>query len=141
MPALLLKTEPSTYSFADLERDRRTAWTGVSNAAALGFLRTVRAGDELFIYHTGDDKHIAGLAKALGTPYADPDRPGTNARGELAFPVIDIAPVKSAKTPLALASMKSDARFAGFELLRQPRLSVVPVPAELAKLIRTLSGL
>ena len=66
MATFLLKTEPSEYSFADLQRDKSTLWTGVSNAAALIHLRSICKGDELFIYHTGDEKAIVGLARAAG---------------------------------------------------------------------------
>jgi predicted RNA-binding protein with PUA-like domain len=141
MATLLLKTEPGEYSFDDLVRDKRTAWSGISNPGALITLRTARRGDEAFIYHTGDDRAIVGLAKIVGPPTEDPKRPGKTPDGLPKFAVVEIAPVKKARTPLTLAAMKGDARFAGFALLRQGRLSVVPVPAELVGIIKELCGL
>jgi predicted RNA-binding protein with PUA-like domain len=141
MTAFLFKTEPTVYSFADLQRDKRTTWDGITNPAALKFLRTATKGDTAFIYHTGDEKQIVGLARILGAAYEDPKQPGTTAAGEPKFAVLDIAPVKAAKTPLTLETMKADPRFKGFELLRQPRLSVLPVPAEIEALIAKLTGL
>ena len=141
MPFFLLKTEPSTYSFSDLQRDKKTTWDGITNPAALKFLRTARKGDSAFIYHTGDERQIVGLAKILGSAYEDPKQPGKTAAGEPKFAVLDLAAAKAAKTPLTLDAMKTDARFKGFELLRQPRLSVVPVPDELGELIEKLTGL
>jgi predicted RNA-binding protein with PUA-like domain len=141
MPSLLLKTEPSTYSFADLQRDKKTTWGGITNNAALLHLRTGRKGDTAFIYHTGDEKQIVGLAKVLTTAYEDPKNPGKTPAGEPKFAVVDLAPVKAAKTPLSLAAMKADPRFKNFELLRQSRLSVVPVPEDIVDLIKTLTGL
>ena len=128
MAMFLLKTEPDTYSFADLVREKKTAWSGVSNPTALIHLRSVCAGNECFIYHTGDEKSIVGLARALGKPYEDPARPGEAPTGKPKFAVVDLAPVKAAKTLLSLATMRSDARFAEFILLKQSRLSVMPVP-------------
>jgi predicted RNA-binding protein with PUA-like domain len=141
MPTFLFKTEPDSYSFADLEREKRTAWTGVSNPAALNALRSARKGDQAFIYHTGDEKAVVGLAEILSDPYEDPDRPGATADGRVKFPIVDIKPVRAAKTPLTLAAMKQDASFAGFELVRLPRLSVMTVPGPLDKLIRKHTGI
>ncbi len=141
MPALLLKSEPSTYSFADLQRDKRTTWDGITNNAALKFLRTARKGDAAFFYHSGDERQIVGLVRILGPVYEDPKKPGKTPAGEPKFAVLDLAPVKAAKSPLTLETMKADARFKNFELLRQSRLSVVPVPDSLDALIRELTGL
>lgn len=141
MPAFLLKTEPSTYSFADLQCDKRTTWDGITSNAALKFLRTARKGDTAFIYHSGDEKQIVGLATILGPAHEDPNNPGKTAAGEPKFAVLDIAPVKAAKKALSLDAMKSDPRFKSFELLRQPRLSVVPVPDDIAAVIAKLTGL
>jgi len=137
----LLKTEPSEYSFDDLRREKRCVWSGVSNPAALIALRSIKKGDLAFIYHTGDEKAVVGLARALSAAYQDPDRPGLNDRGEPKFAVVDLAPVKAARTPLTLAAMKADKRFADFALLKQSRLSAMPVPADLAALIRASTGL
>lgn len=141
MATFLLKTEPGTYSFADLVREKRTAWSGVSNPAALIALRSIRKGDEAFIYHTGDEKAVVGLARVRSDPYEDPERPGVNKEGLPKFAVVDIEPVRPAKTALTLGEMKGDARFKDFELLRLSRLSVMPVPGPIDKLIRKLTGI
>ncbi|GMV24862.1 MAG: hypothetical protein AMXMBFR58_08930 [Phycisphaerae bacterium] len=141
MATFLFKTEPSEYSFDDLVRDKRTAWTGISNAAALGHLRTAAVGDEVFIYHTGDEKQIVGLAKVVKKPYEDPEQPGRNDKGQPRFAVVDIAPVRAVKTPVTLAQIKADKRFAELGLVKQSRLSVMPVPAALDNAIRSLAGL
>ncbi len=141
MAMFLLKTEPGTYSFADLVREKKTVWSGVSNPGALIHLRSIHPGDECLIYHTGDEKAIVGLARVIGKPYEDPAKPGKSPTGEPKFAVVDLAPVKGVKTPLSLASMRADARFADFVLLKQSRLSVMPVPPALAKIIRSLTGL
>jgi predicted RNA-binding protein with PUA-like domain len=117
----LLKTEPSTYAWADLVRERRATWDGVANPSALGHLRAMRKGDEAFIYHTGDEKAIIGIARVASEPYADP---------KLADPkrvVVDLEPVRALKHPVTLASVKADKRFADFALVRISRLSVMPV--------------
>jgi predicted RNA-binding protein with PUA-like domain len=141
MAMYLVKTEPSEYSFDDLTREKRAAWTGVSNAAALGHLRAMTMGDEVFVYHTGDEKLIVGLAKVARSAYEDPKQPGKNDRGEPKFAVVDLTPVKAAKAPLTLAAIKADRRFASFALVKQSRLSVMPVPDDLGDLIRTMTGL
>jgi predicted RNA-binding protein with PUA-like domain len=141
MPTLLLKTEPGEYSFDGLVRDTKTAWTGVSNPGALINLRSARKGDEVFIYHTGDERSIVGLAKVVSDPYEDPKRKGLAPDGRPKFAVIDLAPVRKGKTSLRLAEMKADKRFAAFALLKQSRLSVVPVPAAIEKIIRSLCSL
>lgn len=141
MTTLLLKTEPADYSFDDLVHDKTTVWDGVTNNAALANLRRARKGHGAFIYHTGDERAIVGLARIAGDPYEDPARPGLNKAGEPKFAVVGIRAVKKAKSPLSLGAMKGDERFAGFTLLRQPRLSVMPVPPEIDALIRELTGL
>lgn len=140
MPCFLLKTEPSEYAYADLEREGAGVWTGVSNPAARIALRSIRRGDRAFIYHTGDERAIVGLAKVTRGAYADPGRPGLNDRGEPAYPVIDLAPWKTATTPLTLAALKADDTFRGFALVTRGRLSVMPVPADLAARIEALCG-
>lgn len=141
MGTFLLKTEPGTYSYADLVRDKRTCWNGVSNAAALINIRAMRKGDECFIYHTGDEKSIVGLASVTRDAYEDPKQPGTNAVGQPKFAVVDLIPLRAAKSPVSLSSIKADARFAEFVLVKQSRLSVMPVPAALDKLLRSMAGL
>ena len=120
----LFKTEPSTYSWADLERDRRTVWDGVKNALALKNLAAVATGDEVLIYHTGDEKAAVGIAKVVRGAYPDPKQ--KDAR----LVVVDLQPVKALARPVALGEMRANRELAGFDLLRLPRLSVMPVSAE-----------
>ena len=127
----LLKTEPSSYSYPDLERDRKTTWDGVSNPVALRNLRAMKQGDECFIYHTGDEKRIVGIAKVAKEAYPDPK--ATDPK----LVVIDLTPVRALKRPVTLAEIKADKRFAGWELVRQPRLSVMPVSADQRKWIES----
>jgi len=120
----LLKTEPSAYSFEQLQRDQRTVWDGVRNPQALKNLARVQQGDHLFVYHTGDVKAVIGIAKALTAGYPDPKQ------NDPKLTVVDLAPVAPLPRPVTLAEIKSDRRFAGWELVRLPRLSVMPVSAE-----------
>lgn len=137
MATLLLKTEPDEYSFADLVRDGRTSWTGVTNAQARAAMRAAAKGDVALIYHTGGEKRIVGLAKLVSGPHADPDAE----EGDDKSVAFDLAPVKAAKTPVTLAQIKGDKRFAAFALVRQSRLSVMSVPDDLAAILREMAGL
>jgi predicted RNA-binding protein with PUA-like domain len=141
MATFLVKTEPGDYSYADLVKDKRTIWSGVKNPAALGHLRAIHKGDEVLIYHTGDEKSVVGLAQAVSDSYEDPKRPGLTDEGSPKFAVVDLKPVRAAKSPLSLAQIKADPRFKDFALVRQGRLSVMPVPADLDRAIRKLAGL
>lgn len=141
MATFILKTEASTYSFDDLVREKQTAWTGVSNPVALGNIRTMKKGDEAYIYHTGDEKAIVGLAQVVKEAYEDPDQPGVNAKGEPKFAIVDLKPLRKVKTQVTLAAVKADKRFAAFPLVTQPRLSVIPVPADLDAALRKMTGL
>ena len=120
----LFKTEPSTYSWAELARDRRTVWDGVKNALALKHLAAVATGDEVLIYHTGNERAAVGIAKVMRGAYPDPKR--KDAR----LVVVDLQPVKALARPVALGEMRANPKLAGFDLLRLPRLSVMPVSAE-----------
>ncbi|MBX3409938.1 MAG: EVE domain-containing protein [Phycisphaeraceae bacterium] len=141
MPTFLFKTEPDEFSYEDLARVTRSPWNGVANPGALAHLRTVRQGDDVLIYHTGKEKAVVGLARAVSAPYEDPERPGVNDAGLPRWAVVDLAPVAKAKKPVPLAQIKADARFAAFPLVTQGRLSVMPVPAVLDKALRALAGL
>jgi len=120
----LLKTEPSTYSFADLQREQCTTWDGVSNPTALRHLRAMKNGDQAFIYHTGDEKSIVGVARIVSNPYQDPNL------NDPKRVVVDLAPVRPLKKPIPLSAVKADGRFADFALVRISRLSVMPVTSE-----------
>lgn len=141
MTTYLLKTEPSVYSYADLARERETVWNGVANPAALANIRAMRPGDEALIYHTGDERAVVGLAKVIGKPIEDPEQLGLTKDGQPKFAVVKLAAAAAGKEPVTLATMKQDERFAGFDLLRLPRLSVMPVPPAMDRLIRKLGGL
>ena len=141
MATWLIKTEPGDYSWDDMVKDKRTAWTGVANNAARMHMRAVKKGDEAFFYHTGDDKAIMGIVKIVSNPYEDPDEPGLNGKGEMKAPLFDVSAGKKAKTPLTLKEVKDDERFKDFELVRQARLSVMPVPPAIEKIIRQKTGL
>lgn len=141
MATFLFKTEPGEFSYTDLVKEKRSCWNGVSNNAALAHMRTAAVGYEVLIYHTGDEKAIVGLAKVVKAAYEDPEQPGKNAKGEPKFAVVDLSPVKAAKTPVTLAEVKADAKFKEFPLVTQGRLSVMPVPAALDKALRSMAGL
>lgn len=117
----LLKTEPTVYSYDDLVKEKKTVWSGVSNNAALKHMRSMKKGDLAFIYHTGDEKAVVGIAGVLSGPYADPGMDDPK------LVVVDLKPKGPLKHPVSLAAIKADPRFAGFELVRIPRLSVMPV--------------
>lgn len=141
MGTFLFKTEPGDFGFDDLKRAGPSVWDGVSNPAALIVLRTCRKGDDVFVYHTGDERAIVGLATITRGAQEDPKRPGLNDRGEPKFAVVTCKAVRAAKPPLTLAEMKSEAAFEGFDLLRLPRLSVMAVPAKIEQAIRRRTGL
>ena len=129
----LLKTEPSTYSWDDLVRDKRTTWDGVTNPVALKNIRSMKKGDLAFIYHTGDEKAVVGVAEVASDPYPDPkDKTGKAT-------VIDLKPKAPLANPVTLATIKADPAFAGFDLIRIGRLSVVSVPEPMWKRIEKLS--
>jgi predicted RNA-binding protein with PUA-like domain len=126
----LLKTEPAAYSFADLERDGATAWDGIANNAALKHLRGARPGDLALVYHTGDERAAVGIAEVTSAPYPDP------AEADVRLVVVDVRPVRRLARPVTLATVKADPFFAGFALVREPRLSVMPVtPAQWRRLL------
>ncbi|HTV06092.1 MAG TPA: EVE domain-containing protein [Acidobacteriaceae bacterium] len=114
--AYLLKTEPSAYSFDDLEREEQTIWDGVTNPAAVKYLRGMKPGDKLVIYHTGDEKAAVGTAKVLTVVVEDPKTPQ-----------VRIEAGKPLKKPRTLAEIKAQKLFANSPLVTQGRLSVVPL--------------
>jgi predicted RNA-binding protein with PUA-like domain len=120
----ILKTDADTYPFDQLARDRRTVWDGVSNALALKHIRSMAKGDQLFIYHSGDDKALVGLARVASDPYPDP-----KARDPRLY-VVDVEAGERLARPVTLAEVKADPAFADLGLVRMSRLSVIPVPAE-----------
>jgi len=124
VPRFLVKTEPSTYSFTDLQRDRRTVWDGVSNPVALKHLATIRKGDTVAVYHTGDEKQVVGLAVAASDAYPDPKLKDAKR------PVVDLEVDRPIPKPVSLAQVKADATLKTSDLARLPRLSVMPLTEE-----------
>lgn len=130
MANFLFKTEPSTYSFADLVRDKSTVWDGISNPVALKHLGTIKKGDSVAIYHTGDEKQVVGLATADSEAFPDP---------KLKNPKRTVVRLKAGKEfvfPVPLSAIRDDALLKTTELVRIPRLSVVPLTdAQFARLL------
>jgi predicted RNA-binding protein with PUA-like domain len=117
----LFKTEPSVYSFQQLEKDKHTVWDGVKNNLALKNLRNIKRGDQILIYHTGDEKAAVGVARALSGAYPDPDKKDPK------LLVVDIEAVKPLPRPVTLAEVKANAKLKNFDLVRLPRLSIMQV--------------
>jgi len=115
----LLKTEPTVYSFADLQRESTTIWDGVTNPVALKNLRGMKAGDRLIVYHTGDEKSAVGSATVVSVDATDPRNPQVKIKAGKPLP-----------QPVTLAEIKADKLFADSPLARQGRLSVVPLTVE-----------
>ena len=129
----ILKTEPSTYSFDRLVKERRAVWDGVTNALALKHIRSMAKGDHACIYHTGDEKALVGLARIVSDPYPDPK--GDDPK----LAVVDIEAGDRLAHPVTLATIKADPAFADLGLVRMSRLSVVPVPADQWKRLLSLA--
>ncbi len=130
----LFKEEPSNYSFDAFAKDRKTVWSGVKNPVAQRNLRSVKKGDSVFYYHTGDEKSVIGIAKAAGDAYPDPADTTGKAH------VVDIVPVKKLNRPVTLKEIKADPFFSDFALVRISRLSVMPVTDAQWKKIEKLGG-
>ena len=120
----LFKTEPSVYSFQQLQKDKKTMWDGVKNNLALKNLKDIKKDDEILIYHTGDEKAAVGVARALGGAYPDPSQ--KNPR----MLVVDIEAVKTLPRPVTLAEVKGNKKLADFDLVRLSRLSIMKVSDE-----------
>jgi predicted RNA-binding protein with PUA-like domain len=120
----LLKTEPTVYSFADLQRDQNTIWDGVTNPAAVKHLREMKPGDHLVIYHTWDEKSAVGTASVISVDASDPKTP-----------LVKIKAGKPIAKPVTLAEMKAHKLFSDSPLVRQGRLSVVPLNKEQQKFL------
>ncbi len=129
----LLKSEPHVYAYADLAREHHTIWDGVNNNLALQHIRTMNKGDLALIYHTGNERQATGIAEVISQPYVDPQL------NDPKRAVVDVKAVRSLAKPVTLAQIKQDSRFAGFDLLRISRLSVVPVSEEHWHLILQLA--
>ena len=130
----ILKTEPSTYSFDRLAKERRAVWDGVTNALALKHIRSMAKGDHALIYHSGDDKALVGLARIVSDPYPDPKSDDPR------LVVVDIEAGRRVPRPVTLAEVKADPAFADLGLVRMSRLSVIPVPPDQWKRLLSLAG-
>ncbi len=129
----LLKTEPGTYGYADLEREKKAVWDGVTNPVALKNLRAMKLGDPVVIYHTGDERAAVGLGEVSRAAYADPKK------GDPRFVVVDLVPRGRLARPVSLAELKQHAAFAESPLVRQGRLSVVQLTQAQWKALVSLS--
>jgi predicted RNA-binding protein with PUA-like domain len=118
----LIKSEPTKYSWAQLEKDGRTYWDGVRNFEARNFMRAMKEGDYCLFYHSNEGKELVGVAKVVKEAYPDPTAPE-----EEDWSAVDVAPHKSLKSPVSLDVIKSDPALCDMALLKRSRLSVVPV--------------
>ncbi len=127
----LVKTEPSTYSYDDLERAQTAVWDGVKNPVALRNLRSMHPGDQVLVYHTGDEKAVVGWATVVSAPYADPKKKDPK------LTVIDLKAQRRLPQPVTLAQIKADKTFTDLPIVRQGRLSVSPVtPPQWTRLLK-----
>jgi predicted RNA-binding protein with PUA-like domain len=130
----ILKTDSDVYPFDQLERERQAVWDGVSNPVALKHIRSMAPGDPLMIYHSGATKEIVGLAHVTSDPYQDPKQKDPK------LAVVDIEVDRRLPRTVSLAAIKADPGFADLALVRQPRLSVIPVPEAQWKKLLAMAG-
>ena len=133
MALWLFKQEPSCYSFANLVKDGSTTWDGVANATAQKYLRSVKKGDRVFFYHTGDDRAVIGIMQVTADPTPDPKDPAGK------HVMVKVKPVRKLKYSVPLVAIRDEKSFANWELVRISRLSVMPVPEEIWKRIEAMS--
>lgn len=117
----LVKSEPSTYAYADLERDGKTVWDGVRNFTARGNLKAMKVGEEVFFYHSQEGLAVVAIARVAREAFPDPG----DATGK--FVAVELTPVLALKTPVTLAAMKGNPKLENLQVIRQGRLSVSPV--------------
>ena len=130
----ILKTEPSSYSFDQLERDSTAVWDGVTNPLALKHLREMQPGDDVLIYHTGDEKAVVGLARVTSAAYPDPKAKDPR------LVVVELKPGRRLQRPVTLAEIRAESEFQDLALVRMPRLSVVPATAAQWKKLLAMGG-
>ncbi len=126
-----MKTEPGTYSWDDLVKDKKTTWDGVRNFQARNNLKAMKKGDMVLIYHSGDDKAVVGIAKVTKDGFPDPK--------DASWLAVEVAAHKKLKNPVTLAQIKADKRLTDMTLVRASRLSVQPVKEDEFELVMTLS--
>ena len=130
----ILKTDSEVYPFEQLEQERRAVWDGVSNPVALRHIRSMAPGDPLMIYHSGSTKEIVGLARVVSEPYPDPKQ------SDQKLTVVEIEAGARLAKPVSLAQIKADPFFSNLPLVRQPRLSVIPVSESEWTRLLTMAG-
>ncbi|MGH7548857.1 MAG: EVE domain-containing protein [Gemmatimonadales bacterium] len=130
----IVKTEPSTYSFHQLERDKRAVWDGVRNNLALKHLRQMKPGDRVLVYHSGDEKAGVGVAEVVSEPYPDPKQKDAK------LTVVNLKAVGRLPRPVPLAEIKKDRAFADLALVRMGRLSLMPAAADQFKRLLAMGG-
>jgi len=130
----IVKTEPSTYSYDDLARQQTAVWDGVKNNLALKHLREMKPGDQVLVYHTGDEKAVVGIAQVVSQPYPDPKQKDPK------LTVVDLRAEGKLPRPVPLGEIKQDRAFADLGLVRIGRLSVMPASAEQFKRLLKLGG-
>jgi predicted RNA-binding protein with PUA-like domain len=129
----LFKTEPTVYSFAQLQKDKKTVWDGVGNNLALKNLKDIKKGDLVLIYHTGNERQAVGIARALGGAYPDP------AKKDPKLLVVDIEAVKPLACPVTLADVKAHPKLKSFDLVRNSRLSIMKLTDEQWKIMEGMA--
>ena len=125
----LVKQEPSVYSYAALEKEKKAVWDGVHNNLALKHMNSMKKGDQALFYHTGNEKQVVGIIGIISSPYPNPKE------DDKRYVVVDVIPIKPLKRYVTLDAMKKDMRFKNWELLRISRLSVMPVPKKIWDII------
>lgn len=130
----LVKTEPESYGYADLVRLGRDRWNGVRNPVANRYLRAMKPGDGVFVYHTGKEKSVVGVAEVVSLPYPDPEADSGR------WTVVDMEPRYLLAHPVTLREVKAEPTFGEWALVRQPRLSVMPVPEEIWRMLHIMAG-
>lgn len=133
MAKFLLKTEPTVYSYADLERDKKTVWEGVTSPGGLFQIKTARKGDIAFVYHTGSEKQVVGISEIITDPYIDPNA------GNPKLYVFDVKPKRRLPNPVTLEQIKNDKRTCDSRIVKEGRLSVQPVDEKVWNAILELS--
>ncbi len=128
MKYFLAKTEPASYSIDDLARDQVTVWDGVSNPQALRAIREMRPGDRVFIYHSGGQSAVVGLAEVASEPVTDPEH--------VKLTIVDLRYLAHFNPPVPLADIKESGLFPQWSLVRQPRLSTMTAPNEFVEWMR-----
>lgn len=131
----LLKSEPTVYSYSDLEHDKKTVWDGVTSPGGLFQIKQAKKGDLAFFYHTGSEKQVVGICEIASNPYVEYITPSGNPK----LFVFDVRPKKKLKKPVTLEQLKADKRFKDSRIVNEPRLSVQPMPEDLWKIIIEMS--